>query len=289
MADSSEPPDHDLPSPGTRPAGQGRIRAWVSWSTGKDSAYALHLAQQDRRVEVRGLFTTVDEDTGTVAYNGVPVSLAQAQADALGLPLYLLSVPAACPARHREALRRAVLAREAVPEGIETMIFGDAGGTDIRSGRAARLAGLGIDAVFPLWGMDTRRLCRDILTAGIRAIITRVDPCALDACWAGRVFGESFIESLGEDADPCGENGEFHTFACRSPDFAYAIPVVLERVTRREGSVYAEIVPASGLGGGAPAGIRARSPRCCHGGCPASRSGSRRPGSARGASATGPA
>jgi diphthamide synthase (EF-2-diphthine--ammonia ligase) len=272
-----------------RPAGTGRIRAWVSWSTGKESAYALRLAQEDRRVEVLGLFTTVDEDAGTVAYNGVPVSLAQAQASALGLPLHLLSVPAACPAGDREVLRRAVLAREAVPDGVEIMIFGDAGGTDIRSSRAARLAGLGIDAVFPLWGMDTRRLWRDILTAGIRAVITRVDPSVLDARWAGRPFGESFIRSLSEDADPCGENGEFHTFACCSPDFGYAIPVVLERVARREGSVYAEIIPASGPPAGAPAGIRARSPQCCHGGCPASRSGSRRPGSARAASATGPA
>lgn len=191
MAGRAEPPQHDLPSPGIRPAGHGRIRAWVSWSTGKDSAYALHLAQEDRRVEVLGLFTTVDQDAGTVAYNGVPVSLAHAQADALGLPPHLLSVPAACPARDRETLRRAVLAREAVPDGVKTMIFGDAGGTDIRSSRAARLAGLGIDAVFPLWGMDTRRLSRDILAAGIRAVITRVDPCVLDAGWAGRLFGEA--------------------------------------------------------------------------------------------------
>src|ERR1035441_6063328 len=101
MAGSPEPPDHDLPSPGIRPARQGRIRAWVSWSTGKESAYALRLAQQDRRVEVLGLFTTVDEDAGTVAYNGVPVSLAQARATALGLPLHLLNVPAGCLASNR--------------------------------------------------------------------------------------------------------------------------------------------------------------------------------------------
>src|ERR1022692_26158 len=289
MTGSPEPREHGPRVPEIRPGGQGRSRAPVSWSTGKDSAYALRLAQADRRIEVLGLFTTVDEDAGTVAYNGVPVSLAQAQATALGLPLHLLNVPAGCLASNREALRRAVLAREAVPEGIETMIFGDAGGTDIRRGRAARLAGLGIDAVFPLWGMDTRRLCRDILAAGIRAVITRLDPRVLDAEWAGRLFGESFIGSLNEDADPCGENGEFHTFACCSPDFGYAVPVVLERVTRRDGSVYAEIIPASSPAAGALAGIRARSPRCCHGGCPASRSGSRRPGSARAASATGPA
>src|ERR1039457_752776 len=123
MAGSPEPPAPDLPSPGIPPARQGRIRAWVSWSTGKESAYALRLAQQDRRIEVLGLFTTVDEDAGTVACNGVPVSLAQAQAVALGLPLHLLSDPAGCPARDREALRRAVLAREAVHEGVTTMIF----------------------------------------------------------------------------------------------------------------------------------------------------------------------
>jgi diphthamide synthase (EF-2-diphthine--ammonia ligase) len=221
----------------------------VSWSTGKDSAYALSLAQADRQIEVLGLFTTVDEDTGRVAYNGVPVRLAQAQAEALGLPLHVLSVPAACPAHTREVLRRRVLAREAVPEGVRVIIFGDAGGTDIRSSRAARLSGLDIDAAFPLWGMDTRVLCREILVAGIRAVITRVDPCVLAAGWAGRFFGEGFTGALGEDVDPCGENGEFHTFAFGSPAFDHAVPVVLERVTWRDGSVYAEIATAGSQAG----------------------------------------
>jgi hypothetical protein len=207
----------------------------------------------------------------------VPVGLAQAQAAALGLPLHLLSVPAGCPARDREALRRAVLAREAVPGGVTAMIFGDVGGTDIRDSRAARLAGLGIAAAFPLRGIDTRRLCRDILAAGIRAVITRLDPPVVDAGWAGSLFGKGFIGSLARS--PAAPQG-----------FGYAIPVALERVTRRDGSVYAEIAAASSPAGEAVgAGVRARSPRCCRGGCPALRSGSRRPGCARDATAPGPA
>ena len=221
--------------------GRKPIQAWMSWSTGKDSAYALHLALRDGRVDVGGLFTTVETDTGRVAYNGVPVSLAQAQAEALGLPLHLLPVPAGCPADARESLRREVLGREAVPEGVRLLIFGDAGGTDIRAARAARLEGLGIGTAFPLWGMDTRLLSRMILAAGVRAVITRVDPRVLGARWAGRPFDEEFINSLGGQADPCGERGEFHTFTCWSPDFRYAIAAAVERLAGRGGSVYAEL------------------------------------------------
>ena len=230
-------------------AGARRTRAWVSWSTGKDSAFALHLAQQDQRTEIAGLFTTVEGNAGTVAYNGVPLGLAHAQAAALGLPLHLLRIPAGCPARTREALRRDVLAREAVPAGITTIIFGDVAGTDIRASRAARLAGLGIGAAFPLWGTGTRRLCRMILAAGIRAVITRADPLVLDAGWAGQCYGDDFIAALDPGVDPCGENGEFHTFTCDSPDFACPVPAGLERITRRDGSVYAGLAEA-GCGAG---------------------------------------
>ena len=232
-----------------RPAAVKRTRAWVSWSTGKDSAFALHLAQDEPQTEIAGLFTTVDADAGTVAYNGVPVRLAHAQAAALGLPLHLLRIPAGCPADAREVLRRDVLAREAIPAGITTVIFGDAAGTDIRASRAARLAGLGIDAAFPLWGMDTRWLCRMILAAGVRAVITRVDPAALDAGWAGRFFGDGFIAALGRGVDPCGENGEFHTFTCDSPDFTHPVPAELERIVHRDGSVYAELAETASPAG----------------------------------------
>lgn len=134
------------------PAPRERVRAWMSWSTGKDSAYALRLARASSQVDVAGLFTTVDADAGRVAYNEVPVCLAQAQAQALGLPLHILPIPAGCSDHEREALRRDVLSREAVPAGIKMLIFGDAGGRDIRASRAARLAGLGIRAVFRCGG-----------------------------------------------------------------------------------------------------------------------------------------
>jgi len=218
----------------------------MSWSTGKDSAYALHLTRDDTRIDVTGLFTTVDTDAGQVAYNGVPVSLARAQPDALGLPLHILPVPAGCPARARETLRREVLEREAVPAGVEVIIFGDAGGRDIRASRAARLAGLGIGAAFPLWGTDTRQLARMILAAGIRAVITRADPRVLDAGWAGKPFSQEFIAAAGEETDPCGENGEFHTFTWDSPDFRCPVPVAVEAVSWRDGSVYADLAPVGG-------------------------------------------
>lgn len=220
------------------------VRAWVSWSAGKESAYALHMARRDRRVDVAGLFTTVDEDTGTVAYTGVPVRLAQAQADALALPLYQLRIPARCPPGRREVLRRAVLMDAAVPAGVQMIIFGDVA-TDVRASRAARLAGLGIGAAFPLWGMDTRRLARLIMESGIKAVLTRVDPCAVPVSWLGGCFGADFIAALPQGADPCGEHGEFHTFTCDGPGFAHAIPVVLEGVRWRGGTACADLSEAS--------------------------------------------
>jgi diphthamide synthase (EF-2-diphthine--ammonia ligase) len=231
--------------PAPAPERPGRVRAWVSWSTGKDSAYALHLVRSGRQVEIAGLFTTINADAGTVAYNGVPLSLARAQAHALGLPLHLLPVPAGCPPPARETLRRQVLAREAVPADVKVIIFGDAAGADIRASRAARLAGLGIGAAFPLWGMDTRQLARMILDAGIHAVITRAAPRMLGSWWVGKPFSEELITALGSEADPCGENGEYDTFTCDSPDFRHPIPIEVGGVTWRDGSAYADLVPAS--------------------------------------------
>jgi diphthamide synthase (EF-2-diphthine--ammonia ligase) len=133
-----------------RPAAVKRTRAWASWSTGKDSAFALHLAQDEPRTEIAGLFTTVNADAGMVAYNGVPVRLAHAQAAALGLPLHLLGIPPGCPADAREVLRRDVLAREAIPAGITTVIFGDAAGPT--SGPAAPRG-------WPGWASTPRSRC----------------------------------------------------------------------------------------------------------------------------------
>ncbi len=226
------------------------VRAWVSWSTGKESAFTLSLAQDDPRIEVAGLFTTVEEEAHRVAHNGIPVRLAEAQAAALGLPLHVLRIPAGCDADTRELLRRDVLRREALPAGVRTIIFGDAGGTDIRASRAARLAGSGIDAAFPLWGMDTTQLARQILASGILAVVTRRDPFLIEPGWLGQPFAEEFLDALGKHADPCGEHGEFHTFTCDGPGFGRAIAVTARGVRHQDGAVYAELteadVPAAG-------------------------------------------
>lgn len=188
----------------------------------------------------------MDEEPYRVAYNGVPVPLAQAQAVALGLPLHLLRVPAGRDDGTRETLRREVLMREAVPAGVEAIFFGDAGGMDIRARRAERLAGFGIDALFPLWGVDTRRLSRHILAVGIRAVITRLDPHLIDPKWAGQPYGKVFTGALARAVDPCGEHGEFHTFVCDGPGFGQAIPVVPVGVTWHDGTVYDRLTEASG-------------------------------------------
>jgi diphthamide synthase (EF-2-diphthine--ammonia ligase) len=218
-----------------------RVRAWISWSTGKDSALTFSIARGSPRFEVVGLFTTVDEEPCRVAYTGVQARLAEAQAAALGLPLHLLRIPAGCDGGAREVLRREVLAREAAPAGVEVILFGDAGGTDIRASRAQRLTGTGIEAVFPLWGMDSRLQCRSILTTGIRAVIARLDPGRIDPEWAGRPYCKAFLDGLAQSIDPCGEHGEFHTFTTDGPGFAHPVPVTATGVFRHDGQVYAEL------------------------------------------------
>jgi diphthamide synthase (EF-2-diphthine--ammonia ligase) len=221
-----------------------RIRAWVSWSGGKESALTLRLARDDPQFEVTGLFTTVDEQPGRVAHSGVPVRLAEAQACSLGLPLHLLRIPPGCDYTAREAFRRGILVREAVPAEVQAIIFGDAGGTDIRASRAQRLEGSGIEAMFPLWGRDPGELCRDILASGIRAVIARLDPARIEPRWAGQPYDEAFLGALAPAADPCGEHGEFHTFATDGPGFAHPVPVVTVGITRRDGQVHAELAEA---------------------------------------------
>jgi uncharacterized protein (TIGR00290 family) len=224
------------------------VKAWLAWSSGKDSAWSLHVLRAEGRVDVAGLLTTVDASRGRVAMHDVRRELLQAQADAVGLPLHVALLPDPCPNDAYEAAMRTAL-DEARRIGIEAVAFGDLFLEDIRQYREAQLAGTGFRPLFPLWGRPTAALAREMVAGGLRAHVTCVDPRRLDASFAGREFDARFLDALPAGVDPCGENGEFHTFAWDGPGFEQPVRVRSGAVTERDGFVFADLVPEAAIGG----------------------------------------
>jgi len=220
-----------------------RPRALLSWSSGKDSAWALHRLRQADDLELVGLVTTVNEAAGRVAMHAVRESLLAAQAAAAGLPLWRVPIPSPCSNEQYAAAMTGLVAR-ARSEGVSVMAFGDLFLADVRAYRERQLAGTGIEPRFPLWGADTASLAREMLAAGLRARVTCVDPRQLDASFAGRAFDADFLAELPPGADPCGERGEFHTFAWAGPMFSAPIAVEPGPVVERDGFVFADLLPA---------------------------------------------
>jgi uncharacterized protein (TIGR00290 family) len=204
-------------------------------------------------VTVVGLVTTVNEVFDRVAMHGVRRPLLEAQAEAAGLPLHVLAIPNPCPNETYERIMGDFVARQAA-EGVEAFAFGDLFLEDIRRYREARLAGTGMAARFPLWGLDTGALARDMIAGGLEAYVTCVDPRKLPARFAGKRFDRDFLAELPAGIDPCAENGEFHTFACAGPMFARRIEVEVGETVTRDGFVFCDLVPSphpsSGMGRG---------------------------------------
>lgn len=214
----------------------------MSWSSGKDSAMALHVARAEG-VDVVGLLTTVNADADRVAMHAVRRELLEAQARALGLPLHVVEIPSPCPNDVYEAAMAGAVAR-ARADGVGEMVFGDLFLADIRAYRESMLDGTGIAPRFPLWQRPTAALARDMLDAGIRAVVTCVDPKQAPRELAGRAFDADFVASLPDGVDPCGENGEFHTFVSDGPGFASPIPVATGEIVERDSFVFADVVKA---------------------------------------------
>lgn len=215
----------------------------LSWSSGKDSAWTLHALRQRSDVEVVGLVTTVNQLYDRISIHAVRTELLQRQAEAAGLPLYLIGLPHPCTNADYEAAMETFIS-QAKREGIECMAFGDLFLADIREYREARLAGTGITPLFPLWQLNTTELAREMVRAGLRAVITCVDPQQLPASFSGREFNEQFLNDLPAHIDPCGERGEFHSFVWDGPMFQSAVRVELGEICEREGFVYADVLPA---------------------------------------------
>jgi len=215
----------------------------LSWSSGKDSAWTLHVLRQQNKYEIVGLVTTVNENFARVAMHGVREELLAAQAAAAGLPLWRVPLPHPCPNAEYEKRMRALIER-ATAAGVTHMAFGDLFLEDIRAYRIKQLAGTGIAPVFPIWGLDTKRLARQMVRAGLRAKLSCVDPKRLAREFAGRAFDETLLEQLPPEVDPCGENGEFHSFCHAGPMFAEPITVRVGEVVERDGFVFADLLPA---------------------------------------------
>jgi diphthamide synthase (EF-2-diphthine--ammonia ligase) len=205
----------------------------------------VHVLRQRADIELAGVLTTVNEKYQRVAMHAVRVELLQAQADALGLPLWQIPIPSPCPNEIYERAMAAAVAR-AVAQGFTHMAFGDLFLEDIRRYREERLAGTGLTPIFPLFGFDTTMLSRDMVAGGLRARLTCVNPKVLDARFAGRDFDESLLDDLPASVDPCGERGEFHSFAYAGPMFSKPIDIQSGEIVHRDGFVFADVLPVTG-------------------------------------------
>lgn len=221
-----------------------RARVWLSWSSGKDSAWALHVLRQDPTVQVVGLLTTVTTPFDRVSMHGVRRTLLAAQAEAAGLPLHVVEIPSPCP-NEVYAERMTAAIDRAHADRVDAMAFGDLFLEDVRAYRERMLAPTGITARFPLWGRPTPELSREMIAGGLRAVITCVDPRRVPASFAGRAYDQALLDALPPDVDPCAENGEFHTLTIAGPMFSHALEVQTGEVVERDGFVFCDVLPGS--------------------------------------------
>jgi uncharacterized protein (TIGR00290 family) len=214
----------------------------LSWSSGKDSAWALYRLRQSADVEVAALVTTFNSSADRVAMHAVRRALVEAQAERTGLPLWPVELPWPCSNAEYETRMRALIER-AKAEGIAAFAFGDLFLQDVREYRINQLEGTGLEPLFPLWMIPTRQLAEEIIASGVKAKLTCVDPRKLEKSFAGREFDAALLRDLPPSVDPCGENGEFHTFVYASPLFSRPIPVYDGEIVEREGFVFADVAP----------------------------------------------
>jgi uncharacterized protein (TIGR00290 family) len=219
------------------------VRILLSWSSGKDSAWTLHLLRQNPGIQIVALVTTFNGAADRVAMHAVRRELVEAQAQRIGLPLWPVDLPWPCSNAVYEELLQGIY-RRASGDGITAVAFGDLFLQDIRDYRERQMAASGLRPLFPVWQIPTTELARNLIRAGVKAKITCIDPGRLDASWAGREYDFEFLNRLPSGVDPCGENGEFHTFVYDAPVFSSAIRVETGESLERDGFVFADLIPA---------------------------------------------
>jgi uncharacterized protein (TIGR00290 family) len=217
------------------------MRILLSWSSGKDSAWSLHVLRQRREYDVVGLLTTFNEEADRVAMHAVRRELVERQAAAAGLPLWAVALPWPCSNEQYESLMARACAK-AVGEGIEGVAFGDLFLEDVRAYREKQLKGTGLAPVFPVWGLPTRALAEEMIACGTRAKLTCVDTGKLDRSFVGREFDEELLSTLPGDVDPCGERGEFHSFVYAGPMLEGVVAVSVGETVVRDQFVFADLI-----------------------------------------------
>jgi len=218
-----------------------RPKAFVSWSSGKDCAFALWQARKAGELDICGLLTTTNEAVGRVAMHGTRNDLMRRQAEAAGLPVLEVGLP--WPCSNEDYASRMIAACEAMKaQGVSHVIYGDLYLEDIRAYRDEKMAQAGLTAVYPLWKRDTHQLAHDMIASGLKTVVVCIDPKKLDASFAGRWLDEAFLADLPEGIDPCGENGEFHTCVVDGPMFSSGIKVEVGETVERDGFVYADVM-----------------------------------------------
>jgi len=217
------------------------VKVLLSWSSGKDSAWALHVLRRDRISDVAGLLTSVNETAGRVSMHGVREEILRAQADSAALPLFTIPLPWPCSNEIYEARLRVAVDR-AVKGGFTHVAFGDLFLEDVRKYREDRLAGSGLTPLFPLWGIPTAQLAREMIAGGLRARISTLDPRVMPRELIGAEFDEALLARLPPSVDPCAERGEFHTCATAGPMFERPLNIVTGEIVEREGFVYGDLI-----------------------------------------------
>ena len=215
-------------------------RTLIAWSGGKDSAWVLHVLRMRPDIEIAGLFTTVHAEAGRVAVHAVRTELLAAQVAAAGARLHTIDIPNPCPNAVYERALGAFVERSK-HEGVTHLAFGDLFLEDIRRYRERQFAGSGIELLFPLWGLPTRWLAQEMTASGLKAWITCVDSRRAPREWAGAMFDAAFLKRMPEGIDPCGENGEFHTFVFEGPMLNAPVAAVPGETTERDGFAYADL------------------------------------------------
>ena len=217
-------------------------RVLISWSSGKDCAWALHRLRQRSDMEIVGLLTTINSEFDRVAMHGTRRSILEAQAAASRLPLWSIPLPWPCSNEIYEQ-RMAEACHRAVAEGVDAIAFGDLFLRDVRSYRERQLAPTGLEPLFPLWEIPTSDLARDMITGGLRAKLVCVDSRQLDPAFAGRDFDAALLHDLPAGIDPCGERGEFHSCVYDGPMFAHPVALEPGEIVDRDGFIYADFMP----------------------------------------------
>ena len=220
-----------------------RPTAWIAWSSGKDAAWALYVARQANDLDIVTMLTTITASYDRVSMHGVRDELLEAQARVAGLDLHRVMIPSPCSdEQYANAMRR--MMEKAHADGVTHVIFGDVYLEDVRRYREERMAQVGMSAVFPLWERNTKDLAYEMIEGGLKSCITCLDPRKIPREFAGRAYDRAFLEALPADADPCGENGEFHTFVHAGPMFGEPIAVRMGETVERDGFVFTDVLPA---------------------------------------------